>query len=475
MSVQDATFLHVEDDVTPMHVGGAAILEGPAPDHDELMARFAGKLHLVPRYRQKVRFLPLHLGTPVWVDDPHFNLDYHVRRTALPSPGGDRELHTLVSRVMSQHLDRARPLWEIWAVEGLSEGRWALVSKVHHCMVDGVAAADLMSVVFDRDAESTVDAPEPWSPEPATDLVGVVRRSAVGALRPLAGLRGATALFRAPRRVLAKGTEALRASLPFAPLLRPAKATSLNGPIGPHRRWTVARATLEDVRAVREGLGGTINDVVLTAITGGFRDLLQARGELSEVEVVRSLVPVSVRAEGERGVLTNRVSAVFADLPVGLDDAVARHGEIRRQMDGLKQARGAVAGERLVQMAGFAPPMLAAMAGRLATRLPLRTFNTATTNVPGPQQTLYFAGRRLLESGPLIPLAGGVRIVVGIFSYDGTLTFGITGDYATASDVDVLARGIEAGLRELLDRSRSSDRPAGRRPRRSADSPSGPG
>jgi WS/DGAT/MGAT family acyltransferase len=321
-------------------------------------------------------------------------------------------------------------------------------------MVDGVAAADLMSVVFDRDADSTVDPPRPWSPEPAPDLVGVVRRSAAGALRPLAGVRGAAVLLRAPRRVLAKGTEAVRASRPFAPLLRPAKATSLNGPIGPHRRWTVARATLEDVRAVRETLGGTINDVVLTAITRGFRDLLEARGELSEIEVVRSLVPVSVRAEGERGVLTNRVSAVFANLPVGLDDPVARHTEIRRQMDGLKQARGAVAGERLVQMAGFAPPMLAAMAGRLAARLPLRTFNTATTNVPGPQQPLYFAGRRLLESSPLIPLAGGVRVVIGIFSYDGTLTFGITGDYATAADVDVLARGIEAGLTELLDLSR---------------------
>lgn len=453
MSVQDAAFLHVEDDVTPMHVGGVAILEGPAPDHDQLLARFAARLHLVPRYRQKVQVLPLHLGTPVWVDDAHFNLDYHVRRTALPSPGGDRELHTLVSRVMSQHLDQARPLWEIWAVEGLADGRWALVSKVHHCMVDGVAATDLMSVVFDLEPDAATDEPQPWSPAPAPDRAQLLRQSAAGAMRPLAGLRGAASVVTAPGGALAQGVEAIRAARPFARLLRPTPASSLNGPIGPHRRWTAARVDLEDVKAIRRTLGGTINDAVLTAIAGGFRDLLSGRGESVQDRVVRSLVPVSVRADDERGVLTNRVSAVFADLPVGLEDPVERHAEIRRQMDGIKQAKGAVAGERLVQMAGFAPPALAAMAGRLATRLPLRAFNTATTNVPGPQHPLYFAGRRLLESSPLIPLAGGVRIVVGIFSYDGTITFGITGDYASAPDVDILAAGIETGISDLLERS----------------------
>lgn len=457
MSVQDATFLHIEDDVTPMHVGGVAILEGPAPDHDQLLARIASQLHRVPRYRQKVQELPLHLGTPVWTDDAHFNLDYHVRRTALPTPGGERELHTLVGRVMSQHLDRARPLWEIWAVEGLADGQWALVSKVHHCMVDGIAATDLMSVIFDTDPDAAPGTPDVWSPAPEPDLVQVVRQSVVGVLRPLTGVAGAAGLLGAPRRTIAAGSEAIRAARPFARLVRPTPATSLNGPIGPHRRWTVARADLEDVKAIRGALGGTVNDVVLSAITAGFRELLAARGEPLDGRVIRSLVPVSVRAEDERGVLNNRVSGIFADLPVGLGDPIERHAEIRRQMDGLKQARGAVAGERLVQMAGFAPPMFAALAGRLATRLPQRTFNTATTNVPGPQHPLYFAGRRLLESSPLIPLAGGVRVVVGIFSYDGALTFGVTGDYETAADVDVLATGIETGITDLLDLARKAD------------------
>ena len=380
----------------------------------------------------------------------------HIRRAAVPPPGDDRELCTLVGRVMSQQLDRTKPLWENWVIEGLADGSWALLTKVHHCMVDGVAATDLMSVVFDLDANPEVAAPESWSPAPGPDPARILLESAAGVLRPLTGLRHAAAALASPRGTLRHGAEAIRAALPFARLLRPAAPGSLTGSIGPHRRWTRARAELDDIRTARQALGGTINDVVLTVLTRGFRDLLISRGEPVEGRTVRSLVPVSIRTEEQRGALNNRVSAVFADLPVGLDDALARHAEIRRQMDGIKEARGAVAGERLVQMAGFAPPMLAVLAGRLTARLPHRTFNTATTNVPGPQQPLYFAGRRLLESTPLIPLAGGVRVVVGIFSYNGTVTFGVTGDYASASDVDVLARGIEAGIAELVDAARKA-------------------
>lgn len=449
MSLQDATFLHTEDDVTPMHVGGVATFEGPPPTHDELTARFAAKLHLAPRYRQKVRFLPLHVGLPLWIDDPHFNLDYHLRRTAVPAPGGEQELNTLVGRVMSQHLDRARPLWEIWAVEGLEHGRWALVSKVHHCMVDGVAATDLMSVLFDAEAAPAAVEAELWQPAPEPGAVEVVKQSVTGALHPLGRLRGVGTAVAAPGRSIRRGVEVVGAAVPFLGLLRPTPATSLNGPYGPHRRWMAVHAQLDDVKRVRGAFGGTVNDVVLAAITRGFRDLLSSRGET--VRVVRSLVPVSVRAEDERGTFNNRVSAVFVDLPVGLEDPVARFDAIRRQMDGIKGTRGAVAGERLVGLAGFAPPVLAALGGRLAARLPQRTINTATTNVPGPQQPLYFAGRRLLDSSPLIPLAGGVRIVVGIFSYDGTLTFGVTGDYTSAPDIDVLCRGIEGGITELLE------------------------
>ncbi|HUG86410.1 MAG TPA: wax ester/triacylglycerol synthase family O-acyltransferase [Euzebya sp.] len=453
MSVQDAAFLHIEDDVTPMHVGGVAIFEGPAPSHELLTSRIEANLALVPRYRQRVQLLPLNLGLPLWVDDQHFTLEYHLRRTAVPAPGGERELHRLVGRIISQHLDRARPLWEMWAVEGLEDGRWAIVSKVHHCMVDGVAATDLMSVLFESARDSRPAEVQPWEPEGGPGVLEVGRQSLAGALRPLGSLRSIRATISAPGQALRDASQLVQASQPFVRLLRPAPRTSLNGPFSPHRRWMVARAPLEDLKQVSRSTGATLNDAVLAAIAGGFRDLLTARGEPLDGRVVRTLVPVSVRAETERGKLDNRVSAVFVDLPVGLDDPIARLTDIRRQMDGLKQSHGAVAGERLVQLAGFAPPMLAALSARLATRVPQYTINTATTNVPGPQHPLYFAGCRLLESSPLIPLVASVRIVVGIFSYDGALTVGVTGDYDHAPDIDVLCHGIEAGIAALREAS----------------------
>ena len=459
MSLQDASFLYIEDDVTPMHVGSVAIFEGPPPTHAELAACFEAKLHLVPRYRQKVRLLPWNLGLPLWVDDRHFNLDYHLRRTAIPAPGGRQELHNLVGRVMSQHLDRARPLWEVWAVEGLEDGCWGFVSKVHHAMVDGVAATDLMSVIFDAQPNAKPVAAAPWRPERELSSIELLGHAVAGALSPLEQLRGAASVVRAPARAAARGVDAVRGFVLFVDLLRPRPGTSLNGDYGPHRRWMSTHARLDDIKAIRRALGGTVNDTVLTVITRGFRDLLGKRGETLEGRVVRTMVPVSVRAPDERGELNNRVSAVFVDLPVGLDEPLARLEDIRRQMDGLKDSQGAVAGERLVRMAGFAPPMLAAMGGRLAARLPMRSVNTVTTNVPGPQHPLYFAGRRMLETSALIPLATAMRIAIGIFSYDGNVTFGVTGAYDTAPDIDVLCRGIDDGVAELLAMLPRSQRP----------------
>jgi WS/DGAT/MGAT family acyltransferase len=264
------------------------------------------------------------------------------------------------------------------------------------------------------------------------------------------------AALRSPAATLRHGIEAVRAFGSVASKLLPPPVTSLNGPHGPHRRWASAHASLADVKLVRASLGGTVNDVVLAAITGGFRDLLISRGERVEGRPVRTLVPVSVRAEHERGTYNNRVSPVFADLPVGLSDPVARLANIRAQMDGIKESKGAVAGERLVDLAGFSPPMLLAAAQRLATLIPQQTVNTGTTNVPGPQHPMYFAGRRLLESAPIVPLLASVRIVVGIFSYDGHLYFGITGEYDTVPDIDVLRRGIEAAMAELLAAARAA-------------------
>ena len=451
MSAQDAVFLHVENDVTPMHIGGVSIFAGPAPAFDELCAMVAGKLHHTPRYRQKVRFVPFGVSEPVWVDDAWFDLSYHLRHTAVPAPGSDAQLREMAARVFSQHLDRARPLWEIWMVEGLSQGRWALLSKVHHCMVDGVAATDLMSVMFDDEAGGAgpVSAgPDRWAPGPEPSGIALLAQSVTRrATDPAWNVR--TAMSAWPQ-VLRGAVSTARALAAAAPALRPATST-LTGPIGPHRTWSWARVSLTDVKRMRLALGGTVNDIVLAMITQGFRALLDERGEAMPAErVVRTMVPVSVRAPDERGVYNNRVSAVFARLPVGLDDPEARLARIREQMDGIKASKQAVAGDVLSRLSGFAPPMLLALGSRAMTRSARLNMDTATTNVPGPQTPLHALGRRLLESYPYVPVVGTIRIVVAIFSYDGQLYFGITGDRDHAADVDVLAAGIEAGAADLL-------------------------
>jgi len=449
MSPIDSSFLHVENDVTPMHIGGVSIFEGPPPPFEDLRAMVAGKLDLVPRYRQKVRFVPLAVGSPVWIDDPHFSLDYHMRHTAIPAPGSEAQLRQMASRVFSQHLDRNKPLWELWTVEGLREGRWALLSKVHHCMVDGVAATDLMSVMFsDSTARSAEDA---WSPGPEPSSIEVLVRTLVRRATPAGQLDALQHAMRTPMETLRSLGEIARGTVAASRTLRPVAPSSLTGPIGPHRRWSWAQARLTDIKEVRVALGGTVNDVVLTLITNGFRELLESRGEeIPGDRVIRTMVPVSVRRRGEEGVYNNRVSAVFAGLPVGLVDPALRLQQIRAEMDGVKQSKQAVAGDVLTSLSGFAPPMLLALGSRLVTLSPRLNMHTATTNVPGPQQPVQTLGRRMLESYPFVPVVGSIRIVVAIFSYDGGLYFGITGDYDGAPDIDVLAAGIERGMDDLL-------------------------
>jgi diacylglycerol O-acyltransferase len=465
MSPQDASFLHIEDDVTHMHIGTVGVFEGPAPSQREVRAAIEAKLPLVPRYRQKVRFVPLDLGRPVWVDDPHFVLDYHVRSTGLPAPGGDEQLRNLVGRVMSQKLDRSRPLWELWVAEGLGDGRWAMVSKVHHCMVDGVSATDLLSVLLDREREAAATALSPWRAEPEPNPAELVARALAERMAsPYEGLRTMRAAIRRPGRMAADAAQVARGMQSFGRLMRPGAATSLNGPIGPHRRWAWARGRLADVKTIRSSLGGTVNDVVLAVITRGFRDLLTARGEPVDGRVVRTLVPVSVRAEHERGTFNNKVSALFAELPVGLEEPIERLQSMREQMQALKESGQAVAAERLTALSGFAPSMLLALGGRAAGRTPQRNVQTVTTNVPGPQQPLFLAGRRMLEAFPFVPIGGSARVGIAIFSYDGGLNFGITGDYEHAPDIEVLASGIEAGIGELLNVAAPAD-PGPRRSR----------
>jgi diacylglycerol O-acyltransferase / wax synthase len=450
MSPIDSSFLHIENDVTPMHIGGVSIFEGPPPRFEDLRAMVARKLDLVPRYRQKVRSVPLAVGSPAWIDDPHFSLDYHMRHTAIPAPGSEAQLRQMASRVFSGHLDRNKPLWELWAVEGLQEGRWALLSKVHHCMVDGVAATDLMSVMFSDTTDGGAE--ETWSPEPEPSSIEVFIRTLVRRATPAGQLDALQQALRTPRETLRSFGEIARASVAAGRTLRPVAPSSLTGPIGPHRRWSWAQVRLTDIKEVRVALGGTVNDVVLTVITNGFRELLESRGEeIAGDRVLRTMVPVSVRRRGEEGVYNNRVSAVFAGLPVGLVDPARRLQQIRAEMDGVKQSKQAVAGDVLTSMSGFAPPMLLALGSRLVTLSPRLNMHTATTNVPGPQQPVQTLGRRMLESYPFVPVVGSIRIVVAIFSYDGGLYFGITGDYDGAPDIDVLAAGIERGMEDLLE------------------------
>lgn len=473
LSPQDASFLHLEDTVSHMHVGAIALCEGPRPDYDSFAQMVRAKLDEIPRYRQRVHFVPLALGRPVWVDDPHFNIGYHVRRTALARPGGDDELRALVGRVMSQQLDRGKPLWEMWIIEGLTDDRWALITKLHHCMVDGVAGAELLSAVLDDapDIEHAGDGawiPErqPSGAELALRALGARARSPVEELRALGGS------LRDPRASLTHAGETLQGALTLAGVLRRPAPSSLNGPIGPHRRWGWARSSLADVKQIRRSLGGTVNDVVLAAIAGAFRELLLSRGEPAD-HVVRSLVPVSVRKPEEHGIFENRVSAMFADLPADVEDPVERLHAVRRQLGRLKHTHEALAGDALVALGAVAPAMLLALGLRTVTHVPQRNVQTVTTNVPGPQHTLYAAGRRVIDCFPYVPLAGHVRIGVAIFSYDGELNFGVTGDYDEAPDIGVLCRAIEADLARLLEIARAHEggEPSGNR-RHSADAAS---
>jgi diacylglycerol O-acyltransferase len=458
LSPLDASFLHIENDVNHMHIGSTAIFEGPAPGHDELCAMIGGKLPLVPRYRQRVREVPYDLGRPVWADDPHFNLAFHVRHTALPAPGGTEQLRNLVGRVMSAKLDQTKPLWEMWVVEGLEDGHWALVTKVHHSLVDGVAGTDLLAVMLDASPEPAPPVPDTWRPRANPSNLRLFGDALTDYLvSPYERWRAARAVTRGPRHALAWLGDAGRGLVSMAGLARPVPSTSLVGPIGPHRRYVWARATLDDVRTIRAAFGGTVNDVVLAAITRGFRELLIAHGEPPDERVVRSLVPVSVRRPDERGTYNNRVSAMFAELPVGIADPVERLAAIRRQMDDLKESKQAVAAETLTSLSGFAPPLLLALgtrvAFRAASRLPQRAVSTVTTNVPGPRHPLYGLGRRMVEAFPYVPLASPVRVGVAIFSYEHRLTFGVTADYDSIPDVAVLADGIETGMTELLKRA----------------------
>ena len=450
MSPTDAGFYYAESENTPLHVGSVAVFEGPAPSYGDVVRLLLGKLPLVPRYRQRVRRVPLDLGRPLWVDDPHFQILYHVRHTAVPSPGGEEQLRNLAGRVLGQRLDLAKPLWELWLVEGLEDGRWALISKVHHCMVDGIAGTDLMQLVFDLAPDATHGEPQDWTPQRNPSslevVAGAVQDAVAHPLRELTRLPGAGGVRGAVRagRSLFAGVPSVTRKLATP------TARSLNGPIGPHRRWAWSDAEFDELKRVRTAFGGTVNDVVLAAITGGFRELLERRGSLREDLVVRSLVPISVRRPDQRGQLGNQISPAFVDLPVGEPDPVARLASVRRQMDRHKEVMQAVDARSIIGMGDFVAPTMLSLGVRAAMSAGQMWCQAVTTNVPGPRVPLYVLGRRMCSAHAYVPIAGGIRVSIGIFSYLRTMTFGINADFDAFPDVDVLSGGIRRGLDELV-------------------------
>jgi diacylglycerol O-acyltransferase / wax synthase len=454
MSTLDAGFYFVEHHNVPMHIGSLAVFDGPAPAYDDLFALFEAKVPRLPRYRQVVRTLPMQLFRPFWSDDQQFELDYHLRHTAVPSPGKPEQLRELASRVFSQRLDRDRPLWEAWVLEGLERGRWAILTKVHHSMVDGVGGSDLLAELFDLtpDSERSRRRAARWEPQPEPSVAEQVLGGALDAVtwpvRQLAGLPGLVVDRLPSASEVAEFGRGLTGS---ARRLTVPSAASLNGPISPHRRWTWTTAKLSQVKRVRQAFGVTVNDVVLAVITSGYRALLQERGELADDLVVRSLVPVSLRGADDRHPVSNQISAILVNLPVGEAEPVRRLELLHEQMDDLKRTRQAVGAEFLTGLLGFAAPSLLALGSRAAFRIPQPLVQTVTTNVPGPRFPLYLLGRKLRELYPYVPIGDHLRTGVAVFSYLDHFAFGITADYRAVpkSDLRALTDGIKSGLAEL--------------------------
>lgn len=454
MGALDSAFLQLEDRNASLSIGSVAVFEGPQPSFTEMRAALTRKLPRVPRYRQRLCPVPLDIARPVWVDDPEFDVNHHLHRAALPSPGGDRELEELVGHVMSLPLERHRPLWEAWFVGGLEGGCWALITKVHHSMVDGIAGMAILSRMLDTNIDEEPAPDDEWSPAalpgPRQLIADAVRERLAD---PYLGVSAGLRLVRSPRQLVASAGATARGVLGYAAAIRPVTASTLNGPIGPDRRYRWAAVPITDLQKVRDAFGGTLNDVVLAAITHAFRQLLLRREDTPDRHKVRTLVPVSVRHADDRGRADNHVSAILLDLPVEEQDPVAQLRTVSRRMDRAKSSHEADAGEAVTQLAALAPPSGLAAGLHLAFRVPQRVLTTVTTNVPGPRSKLHLAGRRMIANYPYVPIADRVRVGIAVTSYDGMLLFGITGDWASTPDIGVLRDALVEGLGDLVKAS----------------------
>jgi diacylglycerol O-acyltransferase len=466
LSSVDASFLAQEREGSHMHIGSILLFEGSAPDAAEVAGHIEARLHLVPRYRQKLSFPRLEMGRPLWVDDPDFNLGYHVRHTALPAPGSVEQLRLLAGRIFSQRLDRTKPLWELWLVEGLEDGRFALINKTHHSLVDGVSGADLTAVIFDLQREGTeVPAPErDWDPAPHPGDVSVAARGVTDlAGAPMGLARRAFSALSSPGRTVSQAREVAAGLGEVAwHALVSAPDTPLNGPMGPHRRLTWVRVPLAELREVKASLGGTVNDVFLTVVSGALHRWLRSRGVRTEGLELRSAVPVSIRAEGASGELGNQITIMIGRLPTYVEDPVERHRVVVEAMKGLKESKQALGAEVISGLEDFAPPTIFAQASRL--HFSTRVYNLLTTNVPGPQFPLYMLGREMVELVPVAFLAPGQRLAIAMMSYNGCAALSLIADYDTMPDLDRLTTFALDELTALREAAEPATMPAAGQP-----------
>ena len=453
MSSADVAFFYLEGPTTPQHIGGLAVFAQPEGgfDYERLVRLLEERISLVPRYRQKIREIPGRIANPVWVDDPNFDITYHVRRSALPRPGTDAQLLEFAARIQSRLLDRNRPLWEMYLVEGLSENRVAILSKTHHSMVDGVGALDITQVILDEspDPERTVEAL--WMPEPEPSPASLVLDAVTGVVqRPTAVIDSVRLGVTEARTVAAKvSSVATRAASSAVATVKRSTPSPLLTTLGEQRRLAIARTRLDDYRQVSRAHGGTVNDVVLATITGALRRWLLMREQpLSPGVTVRALAPVSV-ADDEYGEATGEVTPLLVDLPVGEPDPAQRLAQIEYALAAHTRSTRAVAADALVAISGFAPPTLHALGARAASGITRRTFALMITNVPGPQVPLYAAGARMTEMFPVMPLTPGHALCIGLTSYDGGVYYGLSGDRDAMPDIELLADFIEESLAEL--------------------------
>ncbi len=458
ISALDASFLHQEKAGARLHAASVTVFDGPAPSWDELRAHVESRLHLVPRFRQRLAEVPWQQGRPVWVDDPHFNLRYHLRHAGLPAPGSEEQLRNLAGRLIAQPLDRTKPLWEMWLVDRLGAGddgdgeqwagRFALIAKSHHALVDGISAVDITTVLFDTDpAAAPPSAPErPWVARPLPTSAQLLSDALIErATQPDELARSARAALRVPRRLLQGARERLDETV-TPKRSSPAPPTPLNVEVGPHRRYTWVDAELAELQGVKDALGGTVNDAVLAVVAGALGRYLRQRGTDTRGLVLKALVPLSVYSDAaDGGALGSEIAPLSAPLPVGIDDPVEQFRAIRDAVSELEPARMAVGARELTELDGFASPTLMSQAARLQQSQ--RSFNLVVTNVPGPQVPLYLLGRRLRALYPVVPITGRQALGIAVMSYDGRLGFGLLADYDALPDVDVLARE----LREAID------------------------